>query len=233
MPPAGNAMELFVAGETDAFLGFPPEPQELRARGFDRVILEHGHRPAVVAVLLLHDLRQPRLGARSSGRDQALPARGLQGRRRSARPSPRTRRAGSSMAGSRSSYDYALQTIRELPYELWHEYDSEDSLRFYALRLHEAGMISIEPERAPRRRHRLALRQRAQARAEGVSMAAGWIRSARRLDNCAERRLPMQIIQSRRDFLASASFSGRRRGRPWRPEHRSPTRGRRRRPRSG
>ena len=32
-------MELFVAGETDAFLGFPPEPQELRARGIDRVIL--------------------------------------------------------------------------------------------------------------------------------------------------------------------------------------------------
>ncbi|MGH6918085.1 MAG: ABC transporter substrate-binding protein, partial [Geminicoccaceae bacterium] len=39
VPPSGNAMELFVAGETDAFLGFPPEPQELRARGFDRVIL--------------------------------------------------------------------------------------------------------------------------------------------------------------------------------------------------
>ena len=39
VPPSGNAMELFVAGETDAFLGFPPEPQELRARGFNRVIL--------------------------------------------------------------------------------------------------------------------------------------------------------------------------------------------------
>jgi hypothetical protein len=25
-------MELFVAGNTDAFLGFPTEPQELRAR---------------------------------------------------------------------------------------------------------------------------------------------------------------------------------------------------------
>ena len=77
------------------------------------------------------------------------------------------------MAGSRERYDYALQTIQELPYELWHEYDSEDSLRFYGLRLHEAGMIRIEPERAPRRGHRLALRQRAQARAEGVSRPAG------------------------------------------------------------
>ena len=34
-----QGMELFAAGQMDAFLGFPPEPQELRARGFDRVIL--------------------------------------------------------------------------------------------------------------------------------------------------------------------------------------------------
>ena len=32
-------MELFAAGKVDAFLGFPPEPQELRARKIGRVIL--------------------------------------------------------------------------------------------------------------------------------------------------------------------------------------------------
>src|SRR5215470_6725195 len=32
-------MELFAAGKIDAFLGFPPEPQELRARGVARVIV--------------------------------------------------------------------------------------------------------------------------------------------------------------------------------------------------
>jgi NitT/TauT family transport system substrate-binding protein len=42
-------------------------------------------------------------------------------------------------------YDYALETIRELPYEFWHEYDSADSLRFYGLRLHEGGMINSSP----------------------------------------------------------------------------------------
>ena len=62
-------------------------------------------------------------------------------------------------AGFTTKYDYALQTITELPYELWREYDSEDSLRFYALRLHEAGMMRSQPERAPRRGHRLALPQ--------------------------------------------------------------------------
>jgi NitT/TauT family transport system substrate-binding protein len=47
--------------------------------------------------------------------------------------------------GFTQKYDYALQTIRELPYDLWHEYDSEDSMRFYGLRLHEAGMLRTNP----------------------------------------------------------------------------------------
>ena len=34
---------------------------------------------------------------------------------------------------------------RRYPYDRWHEYDSEDTLRFYALRLHEAGMLKSSP----------------------------------------------------------------------------------------
>ena len=49
------------------------------------------------------------------------------------------------MAGSRSDYDYALQTLTELPYDSWREFDPEDSMRFYALRLHEVGMIKSSP----------------------------------------------------------------------------------------
>jgi NitT/TauT family transport system substrate-binding protein len=42
-------------------------------------------------------------------------------------------------------YDYALQTLRELPYNRWREFDPEDALRFYALRLHEVGMVNTTP----------------------------------------------------------------------------------------
>ena len=49
-----------------------------------------------------------------------------------------------STAGSRR-YDYALQTLIEVPYGTWRDYDPEDTLRFYALRLHEAGMIRSGP----------------------------------------------------------------------------------------
>jgi hypothetical protein len=38
-------------------------------------------------------------------------------------------------------YDHALQAIRELPYNKWRKYDIEDTVRFYALRLQEAGII--------------------------------------------------------------------------------------------
>jgi len=44
-------------------------------------------------------------------------------------------------------YDYALQTLRELPYDRWREYDPEDTIRFYALRLHEAGFINSSPQK--------------------------------------------------------------------------------------
>jgi NitT/TauT family transport system substrate-binding protein len=43
--------------------------------------------------------------------------------------------------GFTTRYDYAVQTMKEIPYHRWRDYDPEDTVRFYALRLHEAGMI--------------------------------------------------------------------------------------------
>jgi NitT/TauT family transport system substrate-binding protein len=44
-------------------------------------------------------------------------------------------------------YDYALQTLQEVPYDKWREYDAEDTMRFYALRMHEAGLIKSSPQK--------------------------------------------------------------------------------------
>ncbi len=49
--------------------------------------------------------------------------------------------------GFTDRYDYALQTLKDMPYEKWREYDAEDTMRFYALRLHEAGMIKSSPQK--------------------------------------------------------------------------------------
>jgi NitT/TauT family transport system substrate-binding protein len=49
--------------------------------------------------------------------------------------------------GFTKSYDYALQTMQEVPYGRWRQYDPEDAVRFYALRLHEAGVIEATPQK--------------------------------------------------------------------------------------
>ena len=79
--PAGNFMELFAEGKVDAFLGFPPEPQELRARKIGRVILNLGTDKPWSQYFCCISVRQQGVRPRSSGRHQALPARHPQGRR--------------------------------------------------------------------------------------------------------------------------------------------------------
>jgi NitT/TauT family transport system substrate-binding protein len=50
-------------------------------------------------------------------------------------------------SGVAKHYDYALQTMKDVPYGRWREYNPEDTVRFYALRLHEVGMIEASPNR--------------------------------------------------------------------------------------
>jgi NitT/TauT family transport system substrate-binding protein len=49
--------------------------------------------------------------------------------------------------GFTERYDYALQTLSDNPYTAWREFDAEDSIRFYALRMHELGLIKNSPKR--------------------------------------------------------------------------------------
>jgi NitT/TauT family transport system substrate-binding protein len=44
------------------------------------------------------------------------------------------------------SYEMALQTLRDIRYDVWREFDPEDSIRFYALRMQETGMIKSSPQ---------------------------------------------------------------------------------------
>ena len=46
-----------------------------------------------------------------------------------------------------TQYDYALQMLKEIPYRRWREFDPEDTIRFYSLRLREAGVIKSSPDK--------------------------------------------------------------------------------------
>lgn len=143
-PESGSPLELFAAGETDAFLGFPPEPQMLRARGHDRVI---------VSTVLDHPWSQyfccVMFGNRAWVRDHpAATKRFLRAMYKAAEfctADPTTAARQLVDGGYAERYDYALETIENIPYDRWHDYDAEDTMRFYALRLHDAGMLTKDP----------------------------------------------------------------------------------------
>ena len=73
--------------------------------------------------------------------------------------------------GFAQHYDIALQTLTDVPYNVWREVDPEDSLRFYALWLHEFGQLESTPQPDHRRGHRLALSEPAQTRVKGLRPA--------------------------------------------------------------
>jgi NitT/TauT family transport system substrate-binding protein len=140
----GDFMEPFAKGEVDAFLGFPPEPQALRARNVGRVILDtaldkpwseyfccivFGNRDFVRAhpIATKRYLRAVLKAADICATDPGRAAQRLVD------------------AGFAERSDYALQTLNELPYDRWREFDPEDTMRFFALRLHEVGMITSSP----------------------------------------------------------------------------------------
>ena len=172
-------------GKIDAFLGFPPEPQELRARKIGHVIVNTTtDKPwsqyfcCMVA------------GTRSSSATiPSPPSASCEPFSRPTTSAPPSRSGPHSiwsMRGFAERYDYALSDADGDALRAVARVRPEDSLRFFALRLHEVGHDQVQPERADRRGHRLALPERAQARAEGVSQGRRVDRSARRLGNCRE-----------------------------------------------
>ena len=145
-PTTPEAMRLFVEAKADAFIGFPPQPQELRAKKIGRVILNTatdrpwsqyfccllaGNREFVrkYPVATKKVLRAYLKAADICANDPNRAARYMVGK------------------GYVKDFKYAYALITELPYNRWREANPEDTLRFHALRMHEAGMIKTTPQK--------------------------------------------------------------------------------------
>src|SRR6266702_1685934 len=100
----------------------------------------------MVAVLLLHVDGQPRLRPQKSDSHETRDARHPESER-PLRLEPERIAQRLVDWGYATRYEHAVQALRELPYAKWREYDAEDAVRFYALRLHEARMIKSTPQR--------------------------------------------------------------------------------------
>jgi NitT/TauT family transport system substrate-binding protein len=143
---APRPLDLFADGKVDALLGFPPEPQELRARKVGRVILDTTtDRPWSQYLCCMLITSREFARAYPVATKRVLRAVLKAAEFCAAQPAQAARRLVDGRFAER--YDYALQTLGEVPYTRWRDYDAEDTMRFFALRLHEAGMIRSGPNK--------------------------------------------------------------------------------------
>ena len=141
---ADESMALLAEGRIDAYLGFPPNPQELRARKIGRVVVNSSmDRPwsQYLCCMLVGNREFVR-------RNPAATKRALRAILKSVdvcAAAPEMVARFVVAKGVTRNYDHTLQAIRELPYGRWREFDPEDTVRFYSLRLREVGMIKSSP----------------------------------------------------------------------------------------
>jgi len=139
-------IELFLDGKVDAFLGFPPEPQRLRAQGVSHVIVNSAQDRPWSQYFCCMLAGNPEF-VRAKPKAAKAVVRAML-RATDLCLSEPTRVARQVVdRGFTPNYDYAVQTLSDVPYGKWRDYDPEDTIRFYALRLHEAGMIKSSPDR--------------------------------------------------------------------------------------
>jgi NitT/TauT family transport system substrate-binding protein len=142
--PNLQPMELFIQGKIDAFIATPPDLQEIRARKIGHVIVSSitdqpwsqyyccvlGTRTEFARKFPVATKRVLRAILKAADLCVSEPKRVAQ---------------LLVDQGYTKRYDYALQDLSEIRYDVWRDYDPEDTLRFYALRMHEAGLIKSSP----------------------------------------------------------------------------------------
>ena len=138
--------QLLADGKVDAFLATPPQTVETRARKIGRVILNLlTDRPwsqyfCCMVVAHREFVRRYPIATKRAMR-AILKASDLC----AMQPEKVARFLVDKGYVERS--DYAVQSMKEVGFGKWRDYDPEDAVRFYALRLHEAGMIRSSPQK--------------------------------------------------------------------------------------
>jgi NitT/TauT family transport system substrate-binding protein len=138
-------VDSFMEGKIDAFLGAPPRPQELRAKKVGHVILgTTTDRPWSQQFCCMVSATAAFVKNNPVATKRALRAILKAADICASNPALAAKQAVE--RGFLPNYDYAFRTLRDIRYDRWRDYDAEDSLRFYALRMQESGLIKSTPE---------------------------------------------------------------------------------------
>jgi len=145
--PKDEAIEMFKRGEIDAFMSFPPGPQQLRAAGIGHTIVDTNvDRPwsqyYCCMILGRRDfIRNNPIATRKVIRS-ILRANDLV----SQDPEMAAQLLVDRKLRKAEDQKFMAQALGEIPYDKWRDYSPEDTVRFWALRLKELGIIKHSPQ---------------------------------------------------------------------------------------
>ena len=142
-----EAMRLFKEGKIDAFISFPPGPHELIAQGYGHLLVDTNiDKPwsqyfCCVVTAQSYFIKKNPIATKRALR-AILKAIDIVSRD----PVLATKTLISMKVRPEAEYTSILRALKEIPYGRWREYNPEDTIRFYALRMRETGMIETPPQ---------------------------------------------------------------------------------------
>jgi NitT/TauT family transport system substrate-binding protein len=137
-----EAKPLVIQGKLDAYLALSPEPQLLHERGLSDVIMRTAtDRPWSQYFCCSLATRRDYVARKPIATKRVIRAMLKAADLCASEPEWAARRLVD--GGFVDNYEYALQTLNDNPYAHWRDYDAEDTVRFYALRLHEVGVKKL------------------------------------------------------------------------------------------
>jgi NitT/TauT family transport system substrate-binding protein len=141
-----DCKKLLADGKVDAFMAFPPDSQELRAKKIGHVVVSSAiDRPWSQYFCCMVAANKEFVAQHPVATKRAVRAILKATDVCAAEPE----RAARSLVDQdiSGSYEYALQMMKDLPYNRWRELDPTDAVRFWSLRLYEAGLIKSGPNK--------------------------------------------------------------------------------------
>jgi len=135
---------LLEQGRVDAYLGLPPDPQDLRARGIGHVIVNTTtDKPwsQYYCCLLTANAEFARKYPNATLRAvrAILKAADL------CASAPEAAARELVKAGYTGNYDVALKSLKDVDFRSWRSENPENTIRFHSVRLHEIGVIKSTP----------------------------------------------------------------------------------------
>jgi NitT/TauT family transport system substrate-binding protein len=144
--PKDEAIELFKQGKIDAFMSFPPGPQQLRAAGIGHVLVDTNiDRPwsqyFCCVIIGRRDFIKNNPIATKKVLRSILTANDIV----SQDPSMAAQMLVDRTLRKADDQKFLAQAFSEIPYDKWRHYSPEDTIRYYALRLREFGATKYSP----------------------------------------------------------------------------------------